>query len=131
MGEVDASLSGPERQWRSVLLLGWPIALLGAPVIMAMDVPLCAFRHLSGFPCPLCGGTSACAALVEGNFLAAWQANPGILLLLALAAVQTLQLGSEAWTGNRVQHWRLGVKAWHAGFAVLVAGWILRLFGLA
>jgi len=90
---------------------------------------LCAFRQLSGLPCPLCGGTHACAALAEGNFLAAWQANPGLMPLLAIAAVHTVQLAFEAWRGQRLVRWRVGAGAWSVGTALLLGGWILRLLG--
>jgi hypothetical protein len=124
-------LSSPERQWRSALTLSWPLALLGAPAVLSLgDLPLCGFRHVTGLPCPLCGGTRACAALADGNFLAAWQLNPGLMVLLALAAVHSVQLGFEAWTGRRVQRWRIGAGAWRAGIVVLLAGWVLRLLGL-
>lgn len=124
-------LSAPERQWRSALTLGWPLALLGAPAVLSFgDLPLCGFQHVTGLPCPLCGGTRACAALADGNFLAAWQLNPGLMVLLALAAAHSVQLGFEAWTGRRVQRWRMGADAWRAGFVVLLAGWVLRLMGL-
>ncbi len=123
-------LSPPERQWRSALTLSWPLALLSAPAVLSLgDLPLCGFRHVTGLPCPLCGGTRACAALVDGNFIAAWQLNPGLMVLLALAAVHSVQLGFEAWTGRRVQRWRIGGDAWRAGIVVLLAGWVLRLLG--
>ena len=123
-------LSPPERQWRSALALGWPIALLGAPLVLSLgDLPLCGFRHVTGLPCPLCGGTRACAALANGNFLEAWQFNPGLMALLALAAAYSVQLGFEAWTGRRVQRWRMGVDAWRVGLSALRAGWVLRLVG--
>lgn len=124
-------LSGPERQWRSAISLGWPLALLGAPLVLSLgDLPLCGFRHVTGLPCPLCGGTRACAALADGNFLAAWQLNPGLMVVLALAAAHSLQLGFEAWTGRRVLRWRIGADAWRAGLVVLLAGWVFRLLGL-
>ena len=124
-------LSPPERQWRSALTLGWPLALLGAPLVLSLgDLPLCGFQHLTGLPCPLCGGTRACAALVDGNFIAAWQLNPGLIVLLALAATHSVQLGVEAWTGRRVQRWPIGATAWRAGILVLLASWGLRLSGL-
>ena len=133
MPEPDTGgvLSQAERQWRSVLTLGWPLALLGAPLVLSLgDVPLCGFRHLTGVPCPLCGGTRACAALADGDFWAAWQLNPGLVLLLALAAAHSLQLGVEAWTGRRVQRWRICADAWRAGLVVLLISWVLRLLGI-
>ena len=121
-------LSPPERQWRSALTLGWPLALLGAPAVLSVgDLPLCGFRHVTGLPCPLCGGTRACAALADGNFLVAWQLNPGLMVLLVLAAAHSVQLGFEAWSGRRVQRWRIGADAWRAGLVVLVVAWVFRL----
>ena len=57
-------LSLSERRQQAALTLGWPAALLGAPLMLSLgELPLCAFRQLTGQPCPLCGGTHACAAL--------------------------------------------------------------------
>jgi hypothetical protein len=124
-------LSPPERQWRSALTLSWPLALLGAPLVLSLgDLPLCGFQHVTGLPCPLCGGTRACAALADGNFIAAWQLNPGLMVLMAVAAGHSVQLGVEAWTGRRVQRWRIGAGAWRVGIVVLLVGWVLRLLRL-
>ena len=64
-----------------------PLGVAAAPAFLALgDLPLCAFKHLTGVDCPLCGGIRTCAALAQGDFYAAWQTNPGLLPLLALAA---------------------------------------------
>jgi hypothetical protein len=121
-------LSRPERQWRAALTLGWPLALGAAPLLLSLgDVPLCAFRQLTGRPCPLCGGTRACAALAEGNLMAAWQANPGLMPLFALAAVHVSQLAYEAWSGRKVTRWQIGPGLWGAGTTFLLCDWVLRL----
>lgn len=124
-----ALLTPGERQWRAVVTLGWPLALGAAPLLLLAKVPLCAFRQITGQPCPLCGGTHACAALAQGDFTAAWQANPGLMPLAALAAVAALQLGWEAWHGRRVTHWRISPSAWRAGGLFLMGAWGLRLLG--
>ena len=130
ISNTSVLLSPPDRQWRSAMMMGWPLALLGAPLVLSLgELPLCGFRHVTGLPCPLCGGTRACAALANGNFLEALQLNPGLMVLLALAAVHSVQLGFEAWTGRRVQHWRMGAGAWRVGLFALLAGWVLRLVG--
>jgi hypothetical protein len=91
-----------------VPLLGWPLALGVAPLLLATGVPLCGFRHLTGQPCPLCGGTHACAALAQGDLMVAWQANPGLIPLFVIAAAHAAQLAWEAWLGRRVTRWRIG-----------------------
>ena len=122
-----------ERQWRAATTLVWPLALGAAPLLVSLNpVPLCAFRQLTGQPCPLCGGTHACAALVEGNFWAAWQSNPGLMPLLALALVHTMQLAYEAWRGRRVTaRWRVSPRWWVGASAFLLCAWAMRLLGLA
>jgi hypothetical protein len=121
-----------ERQWRAVTTLAWPAVLGGAPLLLSRlsDVPVCAFRGVTGQPCPLCGGTRACAALVDGNFLAAWQLNPGLLMLLALAFAHTAQLAYEALTARRVsERWRIGARLWAGAGIVLLTLWVMRLLG--
>ncbi len=61
--------------------------------------------------------------------MAAWQANPGLLPVLAIAAVHTVQLGYEAWSGRRMVRWRIGAGLWSLGGAWLMAAWLLRLLG--
>src|SRR5450631_4181107 len=125
----DSRLLGqPERRWRAAICLGLPLAMGVAPVLMSLgELPLCAFRQLSGQPCPLCGGTHACAALMQGDFLAAWQANPGVLALLAVAAVHTGVLAFEAVSGRRLSTRRFWSRVWAGGGAILLAAWALRL----
>jgi hypothetical protein len=123
-------LSPADRQWRAAAVLGWPLALGAAPLLLSLgEVPLCAFRQFTGQPCPLCGGTHACAALAQGDVLAAWQANPGLMPLLALAAVAAVQLAWEAWRGRRVTRWSISPRAWQAGGLFLLGAWGLRLLG--
>lgn len=123
-----STLSTADRQQRAFLTLGWPVALGAAPLLLSLgDVPLCAFRQWTGRPCPLCGGTHACAALAEGQLLAAWQANPGLMPLAAIAAAHTLQIAYEAWSGKRAVTWRVGPRWWSAGGGFLLFAWVLRL----
>ena len=97
-GHDATQLTRAERGWRAVPLLGWPLALGVAPLLLATGVPLCGFRHLTGQPCPLCGGTHACAALAQGDLMVAWQANPGLMPLFVIAAAHAAQL---AWKPGR------------------------------
>ena len=50
---------------------------------VAPELPGCAFRAITGVPCPTCGTTHAAVALLHGRLLAAFAANP----LAALAIV--------------------------------------------
>jgi len=131
-GPEAAPLSPAERQWRAVPLLGWPLVLGAAPLLLTTGVPLCGFRHLTRQPCPLCGGTHACAALVQGDWAAAWAASPGALVLLlwlVLLAGQAVVEGAQG--RRRVARW----PWWHPAVLAAVGGglavsWVLRLAGL-
>jgi hypothetical protein len=121
-------LSPPDRQWRAALTLGWPLVLGGAPWLLSLgNIPLCAFRELTGQPCPLCGGTRTCAALVQGNFAAAWELNPGLVVLLAIAAVHGIQLAIEAWSGKRLIPSTVWTRLWAVGGSFLLVTWVARL----
>lgn len=126
----SGALSQAERQWRAAVGLAWPLALAATPLLLSFDqVPLCAFRELSGLPCPLCGGTHACAALLQGDLLAAWEANPGVLFVLALAAAHSGALAIEALSGRRFGTRRRWSQAWAGAGGLLVVTWGLRLLG--
>lgn len=126
-----AKLARPERQWRAAITLGWPMAIGATTALMSFEgSSLCAFRHLSGQPCPLCGATHACAALLNGDMAAAWQANPGILPVLVIAMAHTTTLALEALTGRRVASNRLWTGAWSGALTLLIGAWILRLLGV-
>lgn len=123
-------LPAAQRQWRLAAAVSAPVALVLAPSLLRLDVPLCLFRAASGLPCPLCGGTHAGAALAHGDLLAAWQANPGVTLGLGLALTHGLVLCAEAASGRSLggtaTFWR---QAWLGVAAVLLLSWVLRLAG--
>lgn len=52
--------------------------------------PMCTFRALTGFDCPLCGATRATHELLHGRFLAAWHYNALWVLSLPLAVYLTI-----------------------------------------
>lgn len=69
-----------------------------------LGFPPCQFRALTGLNCPHCGMTTGFAYFVRGQFLQAWQANPGSLvlapLLLAAAIWCLVVAGSGRWWGT-------------------------------
>ena len=95
----------------------------------------CPFLALTGWQCPLCGGTRMGGALLYGDLGSAFAANP-----LALVAVAVLILLTVLWTvellggpslrpPRRVVRWWQGVPAgvWLVlGAAVAVAYAVLR-----
>lgn len=127
-------LDGSARRLRLAFGLGWPLAMAATPSWLGQGgLGLgCGFRALTGMPCPLCGGTHACAALVQGDWAAAWAASPGALVLLlwlVLLAGQAVVEGAQG--RRRVARW----PWWHPAVLAAVGGglavsWVLRLAGL-
>jgi hypothetical protein len=89
---------------RSVARSGLPIVAglfaggLALSVLYAttgVGVP-CPFRALTGWQCPLCGGTRMGAALLHGDVAAAYAFNPlafdALVVLAALAAVWAIEV---------------------------------------
>ena len=127
-------MDGSARRSRLAFGLGWPLAMAATPWWLGQDGlgVGCGLRALTGMPCPLCGGTHACAALVQGDWAAAWAANPGALVLLlwlVLLAGQAVVEGAQG--RRRVARW----PWWHPAALAAVGGglvlfWVLRLTGL-
>jgi len=117
-----------ERQWRAGVSLFVPLAVAVAPTVSSLDLPLCAFRHLTGVPCPLCGGTRVCAALAQGDVAAALQLNPGLLPVLAVAALHSGLLLAEAICGRALCPPRALLLAWKLAGGFLLASWVWRVW---
>ena len=73
------------------VLLGG-LALSAVYATTGIGLP-CPFRALTGWSCPFCGGTRMGAALLHGDLVSAYAANP-----LALAAVAVLAVLAGCWT---------------------------------
>ena len=116
--------------------LAAPLLAAATPLLLAADSRLnigCGFLALTGWPCPLCGGTHACAALVQGDWAAAWAANPGavgLLLVLALLALQWALEGAAGWRRTRAWPWG-GAAAAHSVAGGLLLSWALALARLS
>lgn len=73
--------------------LAW-LTLLGAPALVAGGVYAatghgvpCPFLMVTGWLCPLCGGSRMGAALLAGDLSAAWGWNPFLLALMTVLAL--------------------------------------------
>ena len=66
------------------------LAMIPLPAPGTSLLPICGLRSLFGLPCPLCGGTRAAQAVLQGDFAHAAYLNPlafpavGLLLVAAL-----------------------------------------------
>jgi hypothetical protein len=53
-------------------------------------VPLCPFKALTGWLCPLCGGLRSTNAIARQHWAMAWHANPLFIVSLPLIALYWL-----------------------------------------
>ncbi len=119
---------------RAALLRAGGLAVLallaGAWLGMAPPVVLCPLLRFTGVPCPLCGGTTAFAALGAGSAGRALAANP--VVVCGAVALACAPLPRARALGRRVAR-QLGGRAlgWLV-VGVLIASelWQLHRFGL-
>ena len=124
-------LALPERQWRTAASALLPLGVAAAPAFLSLgDLPLCAFKHFTGIDCPLCGGIRTCAALAQGDISAAWQVNPGLLPLLALAALHSGFLLVQFAIGRPLVAAGSFNLAWKWAGAALLLFWLISLLTL-
>jgi hypothetical protein len=81
---------------KSVRQLQWLVAgisgliLLAAavvPLALVERIHLCAFRNLTGYPCPFCGLTRAFLMLAHGDVAGAWHIAPLGVPLFVITAI--------------------------------------------
>lgn len=78
--------------WRwAAFCAGFALLWWGTPPVL----PLCAFRWLTGRPCPLCGLTHAVFALAKGHLAEALRWN-------ALSPLAVIMLAGLLWSPARV-----------------------------
>lgn len=73
------------------LLLAAGLAYAAFCLVTGWSIP-CPLHLLTGWNCPGCGVTRMCLALLRLDLAGAWQANPGLMLLLPFLAVLLLSL---------------------------------------
>ena len=88
----------------------------------------CPLHTMTGWDCPLCGGTRLGAALLHGDVEAAFAANPAVLIGLGVLTVLGGLWVVEAAGGPR---WRPPARVRRATARMSPTGWVALLLGLA
>lgn len=95
-------------------------------------LPICPFKGMTGLPCPLCGGTRAAHALLQGDLPRAIYLNPLALPVVAGLVMAILVLAYEAITGTRLGNWAVVSRKLNTlvpvGFAILVIWWLPHIY---
>lgn len=93
----------------------------------------CAFRGLTGWPCPSCGMTTAFSWAVRGRLDMAWRANPaGSVIVPCLVFIVPWSLAASitgrTWPFRTAEGPLVGGVL--AGVALALASWVVRLLWL-
>lgn len=114
-------------------LLGYAAFGIGVSTLYAttgIGFP-CPFREVTGWDCPLCGGTRLGSALLHGDVAAAFAYNPVVFVSLVLSVVVGLLWIIEAFGGPRVRppmRIRAGLRRVRPGVWWLCAGVLAVLY---
>lgn len=73
-----------------LVLAGIYIRLSGQALETIYFLP-CIFKGVTGIPCPGCGMTRACLAILQGEFSTAWRYHPFSFLLIGLSILIVFQ----------------------------------------
>jgi len=84
----------------SLKLAGMAAAIAVLCLCTPPDLPVCAFRSLTGRPCPLCGLTHAFFALAKGHFAEAlhWHALSPLAAVLLVGVIWNSPRMARLWT---------------------------------
>jgi len=95
------------------------LALSGMYAITGVGIP-CPWRSVTHTLCPFCGSTTLGVALLHGNLVDAWLANPFVFMLLTGLGVASLCWLVEVLGGPAIRlPRRLGdQRVWYAVLAV-------------
>lgn len=100
-----------ERKVRSILAFALVVVLAGVaflPVnspVFPLGLQTCAFKGVTGLPCPLCGGTRATHALLHGDYARAAYLNVAAFPALVFFVTVGMVLSAEALRGRMIIQW--------------------------
>jgi len=108
------------------------VFILGAWLSLGLPTPRCAFRSLTGLPCPTCGATRAAWQFLHGHFLSSLFFNP--LAFVTYCAITAFDLYALAVLISRAPRLRFtgftyGERAAvrYSVLALLAANWLYLL----
>jgi hypothetical protein len=88
--------------------------------------PACPFRTLTGLNCPGCGTTRGLHQLLHGHFVAAFELNPLMVLLLPILGYYLLAYTRSAITGQPTPQFSLSPKYGWLLTVVILGFWVFR-----
>ena len=88
--------------------------------------PACPFRTLTGLNCPGCGATRGLHQLLHGHFIAAFELNPLMFLLLPMLGYALIAYTRSAITGHPMPQFSLAPKYGWLLTVLILGFWVVR-----
>ncbi len=133
------SLRSDQRKFRAILASIFVALLTGVALLPLASPPsllslqTCAFKGVTGLPCPLCGGTRAAHAVLRGDLARAMYLNVAALPVVVALMVGAMLLGYEALCGRATVDWNLFARRLRSIIPILIAAfcfyWLVHLTG--
>ena len=101
------------------------------PSLSIVGTPVCAFRHLTGIPCPFCFMTKSWMAASTGDFSTALFLSPLGTLLFFAAIMAVLWLVSALLfrlAPLPVVEWARKRPVWISAIALVLANWVYNIY---
>lgn len=131
-------VSRPGNLENGFIVVALPILLVALTLVDLPDEPalvLCAFRNLTGLPCPGCGMTRGLAALLKGRLIESLHFHAFAPLVFLVAVMGWSR--SLCWLTNRqgmvnrlsrlTRYWKRPIAGWGT-LGVIMIYWAGRLF---
>ena len=110
----------------------WVLSAAGAAYLFFFQpgrtgfFPACPFRTLTGLNCPACGTTRGLHQLLHGNFIAAFELNPLMVLMLPILGYALVAYTRSAITGRPMTQLSLSAKYGWLLAVVILGFWVFR-----
>jgi hypothetical protein len=136
-GIFNPPLRPDQRKFRAILA-SVIVVLLGGAAVLPLASPggllslqTCAFKGVTGLPCPLCGGSRAVQAVLRGDLARALDLNVAALPAVVGLVAVTMALGCEAIGGHAIIDWNALLPRLRSLLPIFVAAlclyWIVHL----
>ena len=125
-------LFGGLAQRRFTAAAVWVLILTGAAYLFVFEpgrtgfFPVCPFRLVTGLNCPGCGTARGLHQLLHGNFVAAFEFNPLLILTLPLLSYFLFAYTRSAITGRAMPQFCISPRYIWMFMALVLGFWVFR-----
>jgi len=131
LSQIEMEFDGILRRRLQALAL-WLLVAAGAVYLFLFQpgrtgfFPACPFRTLTGLNCPGCGTTRGLHQLLHGNFVAAFELNPLMVLMLPVLGYFLMVYTKSALDGRPMPQFRVPARYLWLLSVLILSFWVFR-----